>query len=411
MGGHRSRLPLAILGAVVAAGVATLILRPRHGLIDPASVDTTAYFSPDQVERARDYNGPQRLIALGGMVLSAGTLAVLALRPPRRVRAGFERLSRRPILGSAVAAAGISVVLVVVGLPLSAIAQQRAVDVGLSTQSWGGWLSDVAKSVGIEAVLAALGGAVVIALVRRLRNWWAPAAAVVVLFAVAGTYLFPVVIDPIFNKFERLPDGALRSDVLSIAKRAGVDVGQVYRVDASRRTTGANAYVNGLGHTKRVVLYDNLIKEFPEDQVRSVVAHELGHVKHRDVPRGLLWLAIVAPAGTFLVQQLTERMRRGARPGPAALPAIALSVALVSLVLGSASNVLSRRVEASADAFALDTTRDPAAFIDLERRLAITNIADPDPPEAWQLLFGTHPTSVERIGMGEAWARGTAASR
>ncbi len=386
--------------------MATLILRPRHGLIDPASVDTTAYFSPDQLERAHDYAAPQRLIALGGMALSGGTLALLALRPPRRVRSVFERLGRRPILGSAAAGAGLSVVLVVVGLPLSAVAHQRAVDVGLSTQSWGGWVSDLVKSVGIEAVFAAIGGAVAIALVRRFRrHWWAPAAVAVVLFGVVTTYLFPVVIDPIFNKFERLPDGALRSDVLAVAKRAGVDVGQVYRVDASRRTTGANAYVNGLGHTKRVVLYDTLIRDFPEDQVRSVVAHELGHVKHNDVPRGLLWLAIVAPAGTFLVQQLAERMSRRSRPGPGMLPGLALAVALVSLLVGSASNVLSRRIEASADAFALQTTRDPAAFIALERKLAVTNVSEPDPPAFFQLLFGTHPTAVERIGMGEAWAR------
>jgi STE24 endopeptidase len=406
MGGHRSRLPLAILGAVVAAGVATLILRPRHGLIDPASVDTTAYFSPDQLERAHDYAGPQRLIGLGDLALSGATLALLAFRPPRPFRRAFERLSRRPILGSAAAGAGISVVLVVVGLPLAVVAQQRALDVGLSTQSWGLWLSDVAKSAGIGAVFAAIGGAVAIALVRRFRrHWWAPAAVAVVLFAVVTTYLFPVVIEPIFSKFEPLPAGALRSEVLDIAKRAGVDVGQVYRIDASRRTTGANAYVNGLGHTKRVVLYDNLIRDFPEDQVRSVVAHELGHVKNRDVPRGLLWLAIVAPAGAFLVQALAERMGRGARPGPASLPAIALAVAVVSLLLGCASNVLSRRVEASADAFALQTTRDPAAFIALERKLAVTNVSEPDPPGWSQLLFGTHPTAVERIGAGEAWAR------
>src|SRR3954462_12670881 len=101
MEGHRSRLPLAILGAVVAAGVATLILRPRNGVIDPASVDTTAYFSPDQLERAKDFSGGPRAPALGSMALSGATLAVLALRPPRPVRHALERLGGRPLLGSA----------------------------------------------------------------------------------------------------------------------------------------------------------------------------------------------------------------------------------------------------------------------------------------------------------------------
>jgi STE24 endopeptidase len=413
MGGHRSRLPLAILVAVVAAGAATLILRPRNGLIDPAAVEKTAYFSPEQLKRAEDFRDPQRLLGLAGLGLSGATLTLLAVRPPGPARKALERAARRPLLGAAAAGAGISVVLVVVGLPVSAVAHQRSVDVGLSTQSWGPWLGDVAKSTGIGAVFAAFGGALAMALVRRLRrHWWAPAAAFVVALGVLSVYLFPVVIDPIFNRFEPLPDGKLRSQVLSLARRSHVDVGQVYRVDASRRTTGANAYVNGLGHTKRVVLYDTLIDRFPPDQVRSVVAHELGHVKHHDVPRGLLWLAIVAPAGTFLGQQLAERIGRRiglddhrVLPGPAALPVLALALGLVSLGLGTASNVLSRKVEASADAYSLRLTHDPAAFIALEHDLAVSNVIDPDPPRLLQLLFGTHPTTLERIGIGEAYAR------
>jgi STE24 endopeptidase len=198
--------------------------------------------------------------------------------------------------------------------------------------------------------------------------------------------------------------------VLELADRAGVDVGEVYRVDASRRTTAANAYVGGLGHSKRVVLYDNLISGFPRDEIRLVVAHELGHQKHNDLTRGLVWLALVAPAGTFLVQRLAEAFARrhgladpSVKPGPVVLPAIALAVGLVAFGMGVAGNVLSRQVEGRADAFSLQLTRDPAAFVQLERRLALRNIADPDPPWALQTLFGTHPSTVDRIGIGEAW--------
>jgi STE24 endopeptidase len=405
---RRSRLPLAIVVAVAAAGAATFLLRPRSGMIEPAAVDVQGYFTAFQLDRAEDFRSVQRLLGVGGLIVGTGTVALLAWRPPRAV---FDRLGRRPILGGAAAGAGISLLLVLVEFPLSAWRHERAVDVGLNTQTWIDWLGDVAKSAGIDAAFAAAGGAVALVLVRRFRrNWWAPAAAVIAAFGVITIWLFPVVIDPIFNDFEPLPPGATRSDVLELAERAGVDVGEVYRVDASRRTTAVNAYVGGLGHSKRVVLYDNLIAGFPRDEVRMVVAHELGHQKHNDLIRGLVWLALVAPAGTYLVQRLAEVFARqeglgdpSIKPGPVVLPAIALAIGLVTFAMGAASNVLSRQVEGRADAYALTLTRDPAAFVQLERRLAIRNVSDPDPPGLLHLLFGTHPTTVERIGIGEAW--------
>jgi STE24 endopeptidase len=406
----RSRLPLAILAAVAAAGAATFLLRPRSGVIDPAAVDVQAYFSRAQVDRAEDFRDTQRLLGLAGLAVSGVTLGLLAWRPPRRL---FDPLARRPLLGGAAAGAGISLLLLAVGLPLAAWRHDRAFDVGLSTQVWGPWLEDVAKSAGIEAVIAGAGGAIGLALVRRFpRRWWIPGSGIVIAFGVITLWLWPVLIDPLFNDFQPLKQGRLRSEVLDLARRADVKVGEVYRVDASRRTTAVNAYVNGIGPTKRVVLYDNLIDGLPPEQVRQVVAHELGHQKHRDLYRGLLWLALVAPAGVYLAQRLAETFGRreglgdpARKPGPAALPAIALAVSLVSLAFGSASNVVSRQVEARADSFSLELTHNPAALIALQRELAERNISDPDPPALLQTLFGTHPTTIERIGIGEAWAR------
>jgi STE24 endopeptidase len=403
-----SRLPLAIVVAVAAAAAATFLLRPRSGLIEPAAVDVKGYFTAFQLDRAEDFRSVQRLLGVGALVAGTATLALVAWRPPRR---GLERLGRRPLLGGAAAGAGLSLLLVVVELPLSAVSHDRSADVGLSTQSWLPWLGDLTKSAAIDAVFAAAGGALAMALIRRFRrNWWAPAAVVIVAFGVITIWLFPIVIDPLFNKFEPLRPGPTRSDVLELAQEAGVDVGEVYRVDASRRTTAANAYVGGLGKTKRVVLYDNLITSFPRDQMRLVVAHELGHQRHNDLLRGLLWLALVAPAGTFLAQALAERFARRdgladprRKPGPVVLPAVALAIAIVSFGLGAASNVLSRQVEARADAFSLQLTHDPAAFIQFQRRLALRNVSDPDPPALTQILFGTHPTTAERIGIGEAF--------
>ena len=404
----RSRLPLAIAVAAAAATAATLLLRPRSGLIEPAPVDAQQYFTAFQLERAEDFRSLQRVLGVAAIGVEFATLAVLVARPPRRL---LDRLEARPLLGGAAAAAGISLLLVVTGLPIRAWMRERSLDVGLATQSWPDWAVDVVKFAGVGAVIAGIGGLAAVALVRRFpRNWWAPGALLVIAYGVVTIWLYPILIDPLFNKFEKLPQGQLRGDVMQLADRAGVDVGEVYRVDASRRTSAANAYVIGLGHSKRVVLYDNLIEDFPRNEVRLVVAHELGHQKHNDLLRGLAWLALVAPAATFLIQALAERFGRHvqlgdphARPGPSALPAIALAIGIAGLALGFASNALSRPVEATADSFALDLTRDPGDFIKFERRITIQNVGDPDPPGGYQVLFGTHPTTVERIGSAVAW--------
>ena len=187
--------------------------------------------------------------------------------------------------------------------------------------------------------------------------------------------------------------------MLDLARRAGVDVGEVYSVDASRRTTAANAYVTGLGRTKRVVLYDTLLKDFTPAETRLVVAHELGHVRHRDVPHGLLWVALVAPFGTLAVARAGERLTR---PGTTSVPAVALALALLAPAVTTISNQLSRAIERRADAFALDLTGEPDAMVGFERRITLQNVGDPDPPRWQQLLLGTHPSTMERIGQALA---------
>ena len=319
---------------------------------------------------------------------------------PSATRRG--RASARSLTGAATAVA-ITLATTTAALPLRAAARQRAADVGLITQSWGGWAVDVAKSTAIGGVFAAGGGALLVFGIRRFgRDWWAPGAAAVAGFAVVISYLAPVVLDPMFNQFKALPAGATRDDVLELAGRAGVEVGEVYEVDASRRTTAANAYVTGLGHTKRVVLYDTLLKEFTPAETRLVVAHELGHVRHKDVPGGLLWVALVAPFGTLVVARATEKLTRDGR---SPVPAAVLSLALVAPALTMIANQLSRAVERRADAFALDLTGEPEAMIGFEKKITLQNVGDPDPPRWQQVFMATHPTTMERIGAALAAAR------
>ena len=393
-----SPLLALVLAGAVAYAAALLLAPPADQLIQPVAVDPEAAFGAAALERGRAFRRPQIAIGLTGLVAQLVVLAWAARRPPARL----HRL-RRPVIGGAATGAALALLLVIVQLPFDAVARQRALDVGLSTQTWPGWIRDHAVSASIQATFAALLAGLAIVLVRRLpRWWWLPGSGVVVLVAGAIVFAGPVVLDPAFNRFEPLPRGALRSDVLRLARSAGVRVGEVFVMDASRRTSGANAYVTGLGSTKRVVIYDNVLRRFPPAEVRSIVAHELGHQRYGDLGRGLLYVAIVAPFGVLAVALLAARLSSHPPGTPAALPALALGLVLVSTSIGWISNGLSRKVEARADAFALRATGDPGAFISLQRRLVVRNVGDPDPPAVVERLFATHPSALQRVGMARA---------
>ena len=185
-----------------------------------------------------------------------------------------------------------------------------------------------------------------------------------------------------------------------------MQVDDVLVADASRRTTTLNAYVSGFGSTRRVVLYDNLVRDLPRDQMLSVVAHELGHARHDDVLYrlaaggvrrvfGVGLLALVLPLG---------RRRPHVMRDPAVVPLVLALVAIGTLLSSPVKNGLSRRIETRADVDALQTTRDPAAFIEMQRQLALRSLSDQ--PPAWsQFWFGSHPTTLQRIAIAEQLGR------
>ena len=388
----RGRAGVALALALGSAQAAAKALRPRDGIIPAAPVRADEHFTADELRRARDFRRPQRVLGLASGAVELALMTALAARPPR----ALERA--RP----AVAGAALSVVSTLAPLPGRAVARRRAVRIGLVTQSWGGWAVDLAKAGAIGAGFAAAGAAAADALRNRLpRTWWLPASALVTGFGAVTAFAGPVLLDPLFNKFERLPDGELRRDVLDLAERAGVRVGEVYVVDASRRTTAANAYVTGLGATKRVVLWDTLVEHFTPDETRLVVAHELAHVRFRDVPRALAFTALTAPLGALAVALLAPRRRDAA-----ALPGLVLAAGAVSAPVGVIANALSREVERRADAFSLRLTDATEPFVSFERRIALRNVGDPDPPRLLTALFGTHPSTLERIGIARAYEEG-----
>jgi STE24 endopeptidase len=389
--GRRVAVQLGL--AAAAAGAAAALLRPRDGLIAPAPVRADEHFSADELTRARAFRRPQLVLGLASSAVELALLGALAARPPGPLRRAHP----------AVAGAALTAGLTLAPLPLRAVGRERARRVGLITQSWGGWGVDLAKTTAIGAAVSAGGATLADRLMRRLpRSWWLPGAGVVVAAGAAVAFIGPVVLDPLFNRFEPLPEGDLRRDVLALADQAGVTVREVYVVDASRRTTAANAYVTGLGATKRVVLFDTLIDAFTHDETRLVVAHELAHVRHRDVPRLLAFSALVAPAGALAAAGLTQRLAAG--EGAAVLPALALAATAVAFPAGIAANALSRRVENRADAFALRLTDAVEPFVSFEQRITLRNLGDPDPPHVLHVLFATHPSTVERIGIARTYA-------
>lgn len=385
--------------AAAAAEGARRTLAPRAAVPAPAPVRLGDHFSDAEIARGRAFARPQLGLALARGALEAAALAEFVRRPPHLLARDW----RRPLLGAAITAAGVSAALTVEALPLRALGRRRAQAVGLDTQSWRAWTADLAKATVLRTVFTSAGGVAAVGMARRWpRGWWLPAAGGSVAFGAGLAALAPLLLDPIFNTFTPLPDGETRDDVLNLARAAGVTVRGVYSVDASRRTTAANAYVTGLGPSRRVVLFDTLLEGFDRDQIRLVVAHELAHVRHRDVLRSLAYAAAVAPPAAYAVQRVSCELS-GEQGTAAMLPALALASTLISIPLGMIASRLSRAVERRADHFALTLAGAPDAFVAFERDIALRNVADLDPPRWVTALLSSHPPTAERIGAALAF--------
>jgi STE24 endopeptidase len=228
------------------------------------------------------------------------------------------------------------------------------------------------------------------------------------MLSIAGSFLYPVLVEPIFNKFTPMQQGPFRESVFRLAAHEGVTIDDVLVADASRRTTTLNAYVSGFGGTRRVVVYDNLLNDLTPAQARVVIAHELGHAKHNDVLLGTALGAVGSIGAVALLALLLESAggRRRAHisgAGDPAAVAVILALAAVGMLLVSpAQNTVSRAIEARADRASLAATGADRVFVQMQRRLALTSLADPSPPRLSQLWFGSHPTVLQRAGLPES---------
>lgn len=400
----------AVFVVILSALVASFVLWPRDELPAVAVVPVLDYFTQAFVDRSSEFRGVQSALGIGALLVMLAVPLSLALFWPRVAdgklwadRRSGAMAGRGGVLTAGVVAAGVVLLTLLATLPFDVAAYARSHNYGLTVQGFGGWMFDWLLAALLMAVGIALLAMLAIALIRKFgRAWWPIFGAALVVLAAAFVMLAPIVISPLFADFKVLPAGEVRADVEQLAREADVDAGEIYVVDAAARTTGANAYVAGLGSTRRVVIYDTLIADFSRAERRQVIAHELAHAHYDDVIVGLIWFAFVAMASMLAIDLLARVLaeRRGVEMTSPAAMAMLLAGAVVAIALAQPiGNSFSRKVEARADAFALEVTKQPQAAIELERRLTINNVSRPDPPTWLNTLFGTHPKPIKRIGM------------
>ncbi len=412
-GGVDRRLCWALV--VVAGGLLALLaawLVPWSwvpgGHVVPVAPDQV--FTARQVARGEEYSSLQRHLGWASLAVSLVVALVLGLTPlgARLVRRVPGPWWVRVLVGTGI----LTLVGTLVTLPLGLRSRSHALAFGLTRQPLAGWLQDQASSLLVSWVVAALVVLLVVGTARRSpRRWplWVGLAGA--LLTVAGSWAYPVLVEPLFNRFTPLPAGALRTHVLELAAREHVRVSDVLVADASRRTTTLNAYVSGFGSTRRVVLYDTLVDDVPQRETLVVVAHELGHARHDDVVlgTGLGALGVLAAAGLAGLVLDRRRLlgRAGVRGGgePEVAALVLAVVAVGSLLASPVENTISRAIEARADRASLEATGDYRGFERVQAALATRALADPQPPAWSQFWFGSHPTALQRVGLAEGLRR------
>ncbi len=397
--------------AIVVVGVLAQVFRslapPLGDLVAPSAV-----FDADHLQLAAAFRRP--LYVLGAVALLVRlAIAVAAAATPtgrRLVDAVVGRVGeRRPARAFAAAVLVVAVATDLVLLPIafwSGFVHEGAY--GLRTQGLAGWAYDWMVGhlpVWLGVGVLALGG---FTLARRLpRTWPAVGGMTAAVLGAAVAFGAPLVLEPLRFDLRPLPDGPVRAEVEAVLERAGEPVDRILVADASRRTTRQNAYVSGLGSTRRVVLYDTLVADRPADEVGVVLAHELGHDRNRDVLRSTALSAAGAIVTAYAVRALLRaRVRRGlqsrvADPRAAAV-VVAAIVVLTTLSLPLQSFV-SRRAEAAADLAALNLTADPATFTRMQVALTRSNLGEPAPPRWAAVLWASHPAPVARLTMAMRW--------
>ncbi|MBA3522155.1 MAG: M48 family metallopeptidase [Gemmatimonadales bacterium] len=289
---------------------------------------------------------------------------------------------------------------------------------GLSNQTPGAWLGEWATGLAVGCVVAALVLWIPYLLLRLSpRRWWLWTGVATIPLSVLGLLVGPIWIAPLFDDFGPMKDPALEARILTLAGRAGIEGGRVYQVDKSADTKTVNAYVTGVGATRRIVLWDTILAKLRPDEILFVMGHEMGHFVLRHTLSVILGAAILATLSLYLVQRIAGGLIQRFRgrfgferlSDVASLPLLVLLGGVVSFVASPVALAWSRRQEHEADRFGLEITRDNRAAALTFVRLQQENLGVPRPGLIYTLWRGSHPAVAERIEFANSyrpWATG-----
>jgi STE24 endopeptidase len=282
----------------------------------------------------------------------------------------------------------------------------------LSTQSLKDWIIDQVKGLLLGAVLGLLVIELVYLALRETGDsWWLWLTGGALVFSVLLANLSPILIMPIFNKFTPLGEehADLAQRLIKLAEQAGTKIKGVYKMDMSRRTKQANAALMGTGNTRRIVLGDTLINEFSDDEIETILAHELGHHVHKDIPWMIGFGTLTTALSFYLVSlAMNWAIQAFGLTGiadPASLPALMILLSLYGLILMPINNAFSRWRERMADDYALEATGKSDSFASAFTRLANQNLSEVDPQPWVVFLFYSHPPLNARIAKAEKWGQ------
>jgi len=281
----------------------------------------------------------------------------------------------------------------------------------LSNQKLGSWVWDQFKGFLVGLVLASILAELLYALILFFpQGWWLIAWASFLALAVFFAQIAPVALFPIFYKFRPLEDDALRERLTSLGKRAGTNVRGVYEWQLSEKSNKANAALTGLGNTRRIILADTLLKNYSQDEIEAVLAHELGHHVHKHIFKSIVVQAVITFIGFWAVKMVLRWavLDQGWFTRDydfANLPLIVLLATMMSLLLTPVMNAYSRFNERQADRYAWEAIPSTAPFVTAMNKLAEQNLSERTPARWVEVLFHSHPPISKRISAAEQWAR------